>query len=228
MARRNKLTKFSEVLSFPNVVENYEPSDPVLTISPTEIIDLKGKWKSDFFKNDHPLILELACGRGEYSLALGRNNPDKNYLGVDIKGARIWKGAKAALDEGLENVRFLRCKIEVILNFFAEHEVDEIWITFPDPFHGKENRRLTAHSFLDRYRYLLNTGGLIHLKTDDDILYEFSSESFSSYPYTEIVYQNDNIYASPLYNEDLEHKTYYEAQHLGKGKTIKYIQAQIK
>ena len=111
MARRNKLTKFSEVLSFPNVVENFEPSEPILTLSATETIDLKGKWKSDFFKNENPLILELACGRGEYSLALGRNNPEHNYLGVEIKGARIWKGAKAALDEGLDNVKLLRCKI---------------------------------------------------------------------------------------------------------------------
>jgi tRNA (guanine-N7-)-methyltransferase len=111
MARRNKLSKFSEVL---NVVENYDPKVPVLTFSPEEDVDLKGKWKSHFFKNDSLLIVELACGRGEYSLALGQANPTKNYLGVDIKGARIWKGAKAAIDEGLDNVKFLRCKIELI------------------------------------------------------------------------------------------------------------------
>jgi tRNA (guanine-N7-)-methyltransferase len=227
MARRNKLTKFSEVLAFPNVVENYEPSEPVLIYAKDETIDLKGKWKSDFFKNNNPLVLELACGRGEYSLALGRANPNSNYLGVDIKGARIWKGAKAALDEGLNNVKFLRCKIEVILNFFAEHEVDEIWITFPDPFHGKENRRLTAHSFLARYRKLLKPGGIIHLKTDDDILYEFSLESIISFEHTTLLYNNDDIYSTELINPDLEHKTYYETQHLGKGKKIKYVKAQM-
>ncbi len=228
MARRNKLTKFSEVLSFPNVVENFEPSEPILMISDNETIDLKGRWKSDFFKNENPLILELACGRGEYSLALGRTNPNINYLGVDIKGARIWKGAKAALDEGLDNVKFLRCKIETILNFFQEHEVDEIWITFPDPFHGKENRRLTAYSFLDRYRKLLKPNGIIHLKTDDDILYEFTLESISSYAHTDLLYANDDIYASTLLYPELEHKTYYELQHLGKGKKIKYVRVQLK
>ena len=162
-----------------------------------------------FFHNDNRLILELACGRGEYSLALGRNNPTNNYLGVDIKGARIWKGARNAINDGLTNVGFLRCKIETISQFFNEQEIDEIWITFPDPFHAKENRRLTAHNFLDRYKKLLKPGGIIHLKTDDDILYDFTLESIASYPSATLLYENNNIYASELIFPDLEHKTYY-------------------
>lgn len=223
MARRNKLTKFSEVLEFTNVVENFDPQLPILTLSATKEVDLRGKWRTDFFNNENKLILELACGRGEYSLALGRNNPTTNYLGVDIKGARIWKGARNAINDGLFNVGFLRCKIETITNFFNEKEIDEIWITFPDPFHAKENRRLTAHYFLDKYKKLLKPGGIIHLKTDDDILYDFTLESIASYHGAILLYNNNNIYASELISPDLEHKTYYEFQHLAKGRTIKYV-----
>lgn len=223
MARRNKLMKFSDVLTFPNVVECFDPKEPKLTLNALEEIELKGKWKKAFFKNDNPLVLELACGRGEYSLALGRANPNVNYLGVDIKGARIWKGAKAALDEGLSNVCFLRSKIEIIDTFFESNEVDEIWITFPDPFHGKENRRLTAHAFLDRYSKFLVPNGIVHLKTDDDILFEFSVDRAKTYEKAKVIYENDDIYSNTLYSPDLAHKTYYELQHLAKGKTIKYL-----
>jgi tRNA (guanine-N7-)-methyltransferase len=222
MARKNKLTKFSEILTFPNVVENYEPKIPKLLKSMDEEIDLKGRWKRDFFKNENKLVVELACGRGEYTVALGRDNPNVNFLGVDIKGARIWKGAKQALTENLTNIGFLRCKIEMIEHFFTSEEIDEIWITFPDPFHAKENRRLTSHRFLDIYKRITSLDALIHLKTDDDTLYEWSIESLKAYKAI-ISYQSSDIYSAPLVYSELTHKTYYEVLNLRRGKTIKYI-----
>lgn len=227
MARRNKQKKFNEVLSFPNVVENYDAKEPKLFISKDEEIVLNGKWKSDFFKKDVPLTLELACGRGEYSLQLGRRYPERSFLGVDIKGARIWQGAKNALADELDNVKFLRTRIEQIERFFGTEEVDEIWITFPDPFLGKENRRLTSPPFLERYKLFLNKDHIIHLKTDDDTLYEYSMEVLSNRPDTTILYHNNDIYAGDLYLDELSFKTYYEAQHLANGKKIKYIQFKL-
>lgn len=227
MARRNKLTKFSEILSFRNVVENFDPANDVLEIDADTPVNLVGKWRESFFERPLPLVLELACGRGEYALALARNDKSNNFLGVDIKGARIWKGAKIALTENLTNVGFLRCKIEKINSFFAEDEVSEIWITFPDPFLAKENRRLTAPSFLDRYKKLLKKGGIIHLKTDDETLYNFTLEVLDTYPGAKILYHNHDIYADKLAFDVLEHKTYYEMMHLGRGKTIKYIRFTI-
>lgn len=223
MGRRNKLTKFSEILSYPNVVENYDPTNDILDISEEETIDLKGRWKSMFFKNEKPLILELACGRGEYTLALSRAYAENNYLGVDIKGARIWKGATAAIEEKLDNAGFLRCKIEKISSFFESGEVDEIWITFPDPFPSKENRRLSAPAFLDRYRQIIKKGGIIHLKTDDTDLFDFTMQSLQNYEGADIIYHSYDIYKSALAYPELTYKTYYELLHMGKGKNIKYV-----
>ena len=137
MSRRNKLKKFAEILSYPNVYENYDPKNPQLTGKDGALVDLRGQWASKHFGNDCPITLELACGRGEYSLDLGRRYPQRNFIGVDIKGARIWKGARIALGEGLPNVAFLRTRIEQIQLFFEPGEVSEIWITFPDPFFEK-------------------------------------------------------------------------------------------
>ena len=229
MARRNKLKKFNDLLSFSNVYENYDPTDPKLLANVNEEVDLKGKWKSDHFKNENPLVLELACGRGEYSLALAEANPDVNYIGVDVKGARIWKGATIAQEKGFTNVAFLRTRIEQINLFFAVDEIDEIWITFPDPFlrKNKSNRRLTSQQFLNRYRDILKNDGIIHLKTDDPTLYEFSQEQFEECEFIEVLYDRDDIYAKPLDFEALEYKTYYEKQHLEKNRKIKYIQAKL-
>ncbi|MDF1695733.1 MAG: tRNA (guanosine(46)-N7)-methyltransferase TrmB [Saprospiraceae bacterium] len=229
MARRNKLKKFNDLLSFSNVYENYDPTDPKLMASETEEVDLKGKWKSDHFKNDNPLVLELACGRGEYSLALARTNPSINYIGVDIKGARIWQGATIANEENLDNVAFLRTRIEQIGLFFEKGEVDEIWITFPDPFlrNSKANRRLTSMQFLNRYKEILKSNGIIHLKTDDPTLYEFSQEQFAECPFVEVLYDRDDIYSQPLDFDELIHKTYYEKQHLEKKRKIKYIKVKL-
>jgi tRNA (guanine-N7-)-methyltransferase len=221
MSRKNKLQKFSEVLEFRNVVENFTYDDPSLIRGINEKVELKGNWKKDFFENNNPLTLELACGRGEYTVALAQAYPETNFLGIDIKGARIWKGAKAALD--YKNAGFLRCRIELIERFFDVGEVDEIWITFPDPFLFKERNRLTHHNFLNRYATILKKGGIIHLKTDDTTLYDFSLESFQSWGKGEIIYNNNDIYSGDLYCPELEYKTYYEKLHQGLGKTIKYI-----
>ncbi|MCB0643425.1 MAG: tRNA (guanosine(46)-N7)-methyltransferase TrmB, partial [Phaeodactylibacter sp.] len=178
MSKRNKLYKFAEIQRFPNVFENFEPINPVLQGANGEIIDMKGKWLENYFKNDRPITLELACGRGEYTLGLARRYPERNFIGVDVKGARIWQGARIALEEDLQQVAFLRTRIEIIPQFFEPGEIDEIWITFPDPFvrNSKANRRLTAAPFLERYAKVLKPGGILHLKTDATDLYEFSLE----------------------------------------------------
>jgi tRNA (guanine-N7-)-methyltransferase len=223
VGRKNKLFKFSEILNFQNVVENYDYVNPKLTHGLNVDVDFKGKWAQDFFHNDHGITLELACGRGEYTNALAQDYPQRNFIGIDVKGARIWKGSKQALQSGLSNVGFLRTRIEQVNLFFEKDEVEEIWITFPDPFLLKERNRLTHHRFLDLYRPFLKDGGLIHLKTDDLTLYEFSLESLAAWGHGDIVYSNDDIYATPLYSQDLRHKTYYENMHLTAGKKIKYI-----
>lgn len=229
MSTRNKLQKFSEILSFENVYENYNPKKPELTAQEGKTISLNGKWANTHFNNNHPITLELACGRGEYALALAGKYPDNNYIGVDVKGARIWKGASIALDENKTNVAFLRTRIEQIDLFFDQEEVNEIWITFPDPFlrNSKANRRLTSTFFLDKYKKIMASGGLLHLKTDDPTLYKFSLETITQHPDYEILYNNNDIYSNPLFLPELAFKTYYERQHLSIGRTIKYIQARL-
>jgi tRNA (guanine-N7-)-methyltransferase len=225
MSKRNKLQKFAELLSFPNVYENFDAKAPQLTGANGEEVDLKGKWNELHFQNDQPITLELACGGGEYTLGLGRMYPERNFIGVDIKGARIWKGARVALAEQLDNVAFLRTRIEQIAYFFAPGEVDEIWITFPDPFlrKSKANRRLTSARFLETFRKILKPGGLIHLKTDEPNLYEFTLEVLSKSTTYELLYHDDDIYSKPLPMPELEIKTYYEGMHLEAGKRIKYV-----
>ena len=225
MSKRNKLLKFAELLSFPNVYENYNPKEPKLIGQNEEEVDLKGKWGASHFGNNQPITLELACGRGEYTLGMARMYPDRNFIGVDVKGARIWKGARIALEENLNNVAFLRTRIEQLNLFFAKEEVDEIWITFPDPFlkNSKENRRLTAPRFLSNYREILKSSGIIHLKTDSPELYEFTLEVLETHPTAKLLYHDDNIYAKPLPLPELELKTYYEDMHLAAKKSIKYV-----
>lgn len=229
MSKRNKLQKFSELLTFPNVFENFDAKKPELTGKDGQIVDLKGKWGAAHFKNDRPITLELACGRGEYTLGLARLYPERNFIGVDIKGARIWKGANMALEEGRENVAFLRTRIEQIALFFAPEEISEIWITFPDPFlrKSKANRRLTSAFFLSQYRKILQKEGLVHLKTDEPNLYEFTLETLAADKLTRILHQDDDIYAKELPFPELELKTYYELMHLSEGKKIKYVRFKI-
>lgn len=229
MSKRNKLQKFAEVLSFPNVYENFDTGQPLLTAGHGATVDLRGRWAESHFGNSNPITLELACGRGEYTLGLALQSPQRNFIGVDIKGARIWKGASRALEHNIANAAFLRARIEHIECFFAPREVSEIWITFPDPFlrNSKANRRLTSAAFLDRYRKILQPGALIHLKTDEVQLYDFTLETLAAYPGADIKFHSSDIYAGELPVKALELKTYYEKQHLEAKKTIKYIQFAI-
>lgn len=225
MRKRNKLQKFAELSEFPNVYENFDAKRPVLSAPGGTAVDMAGHWAARHFGNDRAITLELACGRGEYTLGLARMYPHRNFIGVDIKGARIWKGANMALQENLTNAAFLRTRIELIERFIGPGEVSEIWITFPDPFlrDSKINRRLTSPRFLEAYRRLLATGGTVHLKTDSPELYEFTLETLATFPGARILTQNADIYAGPLPLPELALKTFYENMHLAERKTIKYV-----
>ena len=219
---KNKLSKFSDMASYSHVIEA-----PFQTPA-SERHPLYGKWHSDFFHNDHPIVLELGCGRGEYCVGLGRMFPQTNFIGVDIKGARMWSGATDALREGLTNVGFLRTHIEFIHNFFAPGEVAEIWLTFSDPQMKKVTKRLTSTFFLERYRKFLIDGGTIHLKTDSNFLY-----TYTDYVVREnqlpVQFQTADLYhtlsaeTDPDVQRILGIHTYYEDQWLGRGLTIKYL-----
>lgn len=230
MSKRNKLQKFADLQGFPNVYENFHHDNPQLVGLHGEEVELRGVWAKKHFNNDRAITLELACGRGEYTLALAERFPERNFIGVDIKGARIWKGARIALQKDLDNAAFLRTRIEQITHFFTPGEISEIWITFPDPFlkKGKENRRLTSARFLDQYRKLLPAGGLVHLKTDSPELYEFTLEEMEDYEQADLLLHQDDIYSKELIMPELEFKTYYENMHLRDGKTIKYVRIQLK
>ena len=223
-----KLQKFAEVKTFENVFQNFDYHAPHLISSGKKSVDLKGKWQTDYFKNQNPLVVELACGRGEYSLAMARKDQQKNYIGVDIKGARIWKGAKMALEENLKNVAFIRCRIEQLAHFIADGEIAEIWITFPDPFPRKSDakKRLTSSRFLKLYRQLCKNGSLIHLKTDNLPLFNFSKENIESegFKLNEVI---EDIYSKKIDNELLSIKTYYENMHLLDNRTINYLNFSI-
>jgi tRNA (guanine-N7-)-methyltransferase len=222
---RKKNFRFDEILHMPNVVECYDFESPELTLNPDEKKIMKGKWRSDFLRNEKEIVLELACGSGGYTRALAKIHPEQNFIGMDIKGDRIWKGASKSIEQELGNVYFLRGRIEFIENYFGPQEVDEIWITFPDPFprKSKSNRRLTSPFFLEKYRKFLKKGGIIHLKTDDPGLYEFSLESIQNFAGAVIHYHHYDIYSLALPYPELEIKTYYEMMHLANAKTIKYI-----
>lgn len=227
MPKKNKLEKFSELLEFHHVYENFNVKDNVLHGHMGKEVTMKGKWRSAHFGNNQPLVVELACGRGEYSIGLAKLFPSKNFVGVDIKGARIWRGAKNSQSENLDNVAFLRTRIEFLNEFFNENEIDEIWITFADPFlrESKHNRRLSSLFFLDIYKKILKQNGIIHIKTDSPVLYRYSLETLSLHNDFRILYHEDNIYNAPYISEELEIKTYYELQHIENSRTIKYIQA---
>ena len=229
MSRRNKLQKFADIQRFPNVYENFHYEQPELLGEGGRPVERAGRWAEAHFGNAHPITLELACGRGEYTLALAAAYPERNFLGVDVKGARIWKGARYALENDLPNAAFLRTRIERLDYFFQPGEISEIWITFPDPFleNGKANRRLTSPRFLDVYRKLLQAGGLIHLKTDSPELYAYTLLVQETYPHTTLEIHQDDIYAADLVMPELNFKTYYENQHLRDGRKIKYVRLRL-
>ena len=190
---------------------------------------MKGKWKKAFFKNTNPLVLELGCGMGEYSIGLAEKFPNKNFLGVDIKGARMWQGATAAFKKGLNNVCFLRIRIDLIEQCFAFNEVDEIWITFPDPQHKKRRgyKRLTHPEFINRYSNMLIEGGKIHLKTDSQFLHGFTLGVITGKNYI-LEDSTHDLYESPVFRENMEIKTHYEKIYLKKGKPITYLRFRLK
>ncbi|MCB0601087.1 MAG: tRNA (guanosine(46)-N7)-methyltransferase TrmB [Saprospiraceae bacterium] len=228
MGRKNKLKKFAAIRDYPNVVENLHPSTgEEASVSGTDPHSLNGKWGSEYFHNDHPITLELACGKGEYTVQLARQYPQRNFIGVDIKGARIWKGATEALELQLPNVAFLRTRIELLDQFFAKGEVNEIWITFPDPFlrNSHAQKRLSSDRFLEIYRRILPAGARIQIKTDDPELYAFSAATWTHAPDLTVVYADDDIYSKPLPLPELAIKTFYEKMHLEAKKTIKYLAA---
>lgn len=227
MGRKNKLKRFAEISSFPNVYEIDPANESFISNAEGQSYDLRGLWGEKHFGNNHPIILELACGKGDYTVALAQDHPGLNFIGVDIKGARIWKGARMALEKSLNNVAFLRTRIEFIERFCAPGEIAEIWITFPDPFEGKVTRRLTSPPFLDRYRKIVKPGGIVHLKTDSDLLYDFTIEVIHNDPNCHILYSNPDIYSTTLAFPELEHKTFYEIMHLAENKKIKYIKFTI-
>lgn len=221
---KGKLYKFDQINSYPNVVQNPLYTDPRLYGPGGEERNLRGVWTKNFFEQEWPLVLELACGHGDYSRSLARMESHKNILGVDIKGNRIYTGARLALQENLRNVGFLRTRIEQINLFFDTDEVSEIWITFPDPFlrDSKENRRLTSRPFLDRYARILRPGGLIHLKTDSDPLFDFTLDVIHSAG-LKIVNLYRDLYAEKPADERLYILTHYEKMHLANELTIKYV-----
>ena len=191
---------------------------------------LKGVWARDFFKNNHPIVLELGCGRGEYTVNLAKEYPDKNFIGVDIKGARFWRGAKTALEEQIPNAAFLRTQIELIDHLFAQGEVSEIWITFPDPQikYKRTKHRLTNQDFLAKYKYILSPEGLIHLKTDSEYLHGYTLGLLHGMGH-EILYANHHIYRNEgAPKEVLTIQTTYEKQYLAQGKPITYIRFRLK
>lgn len=186
---------------------------------------IKGKWRTDHFGNDQPITVELACGRGEYSVGLGKIFPEKNFIGVDIKGERIWKGSTWAVEQNLTNVAFLRTQILLIENFFEPGEIDELWLTFPDPRPRKRDvkRRLTSPRFLDLYKTLLRPGSYVRLKTDNTKLYEYTLEEIlKRTDITELRY-TDDLYQSDLRPECFDIKTRYEEEFAAKGERIKYL-----
>ena len=190
--------------------------------------EMRGRWREDFFHNDHPIVLELGCGRGEYAVGLARRYPDRNFIGVDIKGARMWTGATESLREGLTNVAFLRTNIEIIDRFFAPGEVQEIWLTFSDPQMKKATKRLTSTYFLQRYRHFLEDGGIIHLKTDSNFLFTYTKyvTEVNHLPVevcTEDLYDSTSDSSREGGSFSLSIKTYYEQQWLARGLTIKYL-----
>ncbi len=221
---KGKLKKFADLNSLPNVFQNYHWESPYVKHLGDDRVLLKGKWRSDVFKNENPLILELACGKGEYSVGLGERYPDKNFVGVDLKGNRIWNGAQQAVDRGLNNVAFLRTRIELIEFYFEPNEVDEIWITFPDPYlrKSRSKKRLTSSRFLALYKPILKDGGFINLKTDSQELYEFTKEVIEEEKLN-LIQDIPDVYAKPDRPEILNIKTYYEKMHLDLGKAITYL-----
>ena len=213
---KGKLQKFADLETYRHVIQ-----EPFRALS-QEDSPWKGKWNTDFFQNSNPVVLELGCGKGEYTVKMAQRYPDKNFIGVDIKGARMWKGAKEVQEQAIPNACFLRTNIEIIDHFFAPGEVSEIWLTFPDPQMKRTRKRLTATNFINKYRQFMAMNGVIHLKCDSNFQYLYTKAMIAENGF-EILKDTDNLYASSLLNEELSIQTFYEKQWLDRGITIKYL-----
>jgi tRNA (guanine-N7-)-methyltransferase len=213
---KNKLKRFDEIATFEHVIQ--AEFDEIFHRD----YNLKGHWHDTYFKNNHPIVLELGCGKGEYTVGLAEMFPDKNFIGIDIKGARMHQGAKLAKEKNLQNAAFVRTRIEFIESFFASNEVSEIWLTFPDPQMKKATKRLTSTYFLKKYAGFMVADGLVHLKTDSQFLYTYTSELVKANQFSCIVNQTD-LYNNGFADEILSLKTHYESQWLSKGIAIKYL-----
>lgn len=224
MGSKNKLKRFKENETFGNVVQ------PTRDDLVNKEFPLKGNWNKDFFKNENPLVLELGCGKGEYSVGLAKRFPEKNFLGIDIKGARFWRGAKTAVEEKIDNVGFLRTQIELIEHAFAAHEVDEIWITFPDPQikYKRTKHRLTNTEFLQKYKTILKPDGVVNLKTDSEFMHGYTLGLLHGEGH-EVLYANNDVYHQQGSPEEVTAiQTFYESQYLEQNKPITYIRFKIR
>ena len=224
MGSKNKLKRFKENETFNNV---FQPTREEVV---GDLFNLKGKWNESFFKNDNPIVIELGCGKGEYSVGLASKFPEKNFVGIDLKGARFWRGAKTAVVDGLTNVAFVRTQIELINHIFSENEVDEIWITFPDPQikYKRTKHRMTNSEFLQLYKKILKPNGVVNLKTDSEFMHGYTLGLLHGEGH-EVLYANHNVYVnegSP--SEVIEIQTFYEKQYLEINKAITYIRFKIK
>ena len=218
---KGKLQKFAEMETFPNVFQF-----PYSAMADNKPFAMKGSWRSDYFHNDNPIVLELGCGKGEYTVGLARLFPNVNFIGVDIKGARMHQGAKQALEEKLPNVAFLRTNIEIIDRFFDNDEVQEIWLTFSDPQMKNPRKRLSSTYFLQRYRHFLTDGGIVHLKTDSTFLFTYTS-LMVEHNKLPLVFKTDDLYHTEGIDEATRQilgiQTYYESQWIDRGLNIKYL-----
>ncbi len=221
---KGKLQKFAEMETFKNVFQY--PFSVVENVP----FEMKGKWREQYFRNDNPIVLELGCGKGEYTVGLAKLFPDVNFIGVDIKGARMHTGAKQALEENLPNVAFLRTNIEIIDRFFAEGEVQEIWLTFSDPQMKNPRKRLTSTYFMERYRRFLVDGGLIHLKTDSNFLFTYTTYMVNGNQLP-VLFRTEDLYHTEGFDEQtakiLGIQTYYESQWIERGLNIKYMKFRL-
>lgn len=226
MASKDKLKRFAENLTFDNLFQ------PTMQDIENGDYHMKGKWHSDFFKNDNPIVLELGCGRGEYTVGMGKKFPNKNFIGIDIKGARLWRGAKTGVEDNMSNIGFIRTRVDFIEHFFAKNEVSEIWLTFSDPQPKKPRKRLSSKLFIDRYRKLLKPDGIVHMKTDSDLLFESTQDEIKEHGYKQTFCSFD-LYGEGIENFDedtkeiLNIKTFYEDIWTKKGSIIKYCKFKI-
>jgi len=221
---KNKLKRFKENDTFGNV---FQPTREEVV---TDQFPLIGKWNQDYFKNNNPIVLELGCGKGEYSVGLAEKYPDKNFIGIDLKGARFWRGAKTAVETGLKNVAFIRTQIELINHIFSENEVDEIWITFPDPQikYKRTKHRMTNSQFLKLYKKVLKPEGVVNLKTDSEFMHGYTLGLLHGEGH-EVIYSNHNVYVNEGSPEEVTGlQTFYEKQYLQINKAITYIRFKIK